>query len=85
MDVAVLGVVCGLGLLAAVAAVVRWGGLERRPRSLTPDEPATETFRRLLRSLSIAFLAGGAAGVLTAGLGGRLMMRIMAATSSDRV
>ena len=85
MDVVVLVGVCGAGLLAAAAAVVRWGGLVPGPRPLVADEATMVTLRRLLRSLSIAFLAGGLAGLLTAGLGGRLMMRILAATSSERV
>jgi len=87
MDVILLAVTCGAALLVAVAAVVRWGGPRPRPRSLIgPGAPRSdgEVLRSLLRSLSIVLAAGGAAGVLTAGAGGRLMMRIMAATSSDR-
>ncbi len=87
MDVILLSAACGAALLAAVAAVVRWGGLEPVPRSLvrpSADRSDGEVVQTLVRSLSIAFAAGGAAGVLTAGAGGRLMMRIMAATSSDR-
>lgn len=89
MDVILLSTVCAVALLVAVMAVTRWGGLEPTPRPLIgPDgtpPPAAATVKARLRSLSIAFLAGGTAGALTAGLGGRLMMRIMAATSSERV
>ncbi len=88
MDLVVLSVVCLTGLAAAVVAVVRWGG---EPTGSDPlivtDEvpPLGATLRRLLRSISVAVSAGIVAGVITAGLGGRLMMRILAATSSDRV
>ena len=39
--------------------------------------------RRFVRSLAIAVSAGTIAGVLVGGLGSRLAMRIMAATSGD--
>jgi hypothetical protein len=88
MDVVVLTVVCLAGLGLAVAAVVAWGGPHLRPEPLVvlgEVPPLGVTLRRLVRSLSIVVVVGGAAGMLTAGLGGRLMMRILAATSDDRV
>jgi hypothetical protein len=88
MDLVVLSVVCLTGLVLAAIAVARWGGERPVPPPLVvPGEvaPVGVTLRRLLRTLSIVVAAGLAAGVLTAGLGGRLMMRILAATSDDRV
>jgi hypothetical protein len=88
MDVIVLTMVCLAGLALAVVAVVAWGG-DRSPLSplldAEPPPPLPDTIRRLLRSLAVALIAGGAAGMLTAGLGGRLMMRLLAATSDDAV
>jgi len=82
----VLTAVCVSGLALAVLIVVRWGGRRRLPMPLVvPGAPPTfgTTLRRVLRAIPIALLAGGFAGMLTAGLGGRLMMRVIAATSGD--
>ena len=79
-------VVCGLGLALALVIAVRWGRLRREP--LTPlarDAPSTTVAARWLRTACIGVVAGAIAGVLVAGLGGRLVMRILAATSGSDV
>jgi hypothetical protein len=79
-------VVSGLAVAAVVlAAVVAWRGrrLERIP---VTDPPATpgEAALTAVRTLGIGLSAGIAAGFLVVGLGGRLVMRVLAATSGDR-
>jgi hypothetical protein len=73
----VLTVICVAGLLVAAAMVIRWGGQERAAAG-----PA-ETPLEVARAAVVAMLGGAGAGVLVAGLGGRLVMRILAATSGD--
>jgi hypothetical protein len=72
---------------AVVAAfVVSWRG---RAASLPLPEPTSPTTTAggaalaALRSLGTCLLAGIIAGPLVAGLGGRLVMRVLAATSGD--
>jgi hypothetical protein len=82
-----LTVTAVVALVAALALVVLWGG--RRPEVeplLVADRarPAGEVLRRFVRSVAIAVSAGATAGVLVGGLGSRLAMRIMAATSGDQ-
>jgi hypothetical protein len=78
--------VCAALVVLGVVMVVRWGAeppsaaaeiAGRAPRS--PRAVAVG----LLRYLGVAFGAGMAAGVLAAGAGGRLVMRLLAATSPE--
>src|SRR5438105_3367414 len=85
----VLVVVCGLALLLAAAMALRWGSLDsgsRRPPSWPRDEadPDGRVIARLMRTLCIGLVGGAVAGVLVGGFGGRLVMRILAATSGAR-
>ena len=57
--------------LTGVAIVVRWGG-EAEPRAVA-----------LPRQLAVAVAGGLLAGVLAAGAGGRLVMRLLAVTSPE--
>ena len=57
--------------LTGVAIVVRWGG-ESEPRAVA-----------LPRQLAVAVAGGLLAGVLAAGAGGRLVMRLLAVTSPE--
>ena len=57
--------------LTGVAIVVRWGG-ESEPRAVS-----------LPRQLAVAVAGGLLAGVLAAGAGGRLVMRLLAVTSPE--
>jgi hypothetical protein len=61
---------CVALVATGAALVVRWGGLRSEPRRLAP-------FRYAVVSLA----AGLTAGLLAAGAGGRLVMRLLAATS----
>lgn len=78
-------VVTALGVLAVglAAAIVVW----LRGAEATQTEPAVDSgfFRRLVEEVRVASaaVAGGmTAGLLVAGFGGRLLMRLIAATSS---
>lgn len=64
--------VCVALVVAGVVMVVRWGG--------DPHEAPAEL---RLRSIAVALAAGLAAGVLAAGAGGRLVMRLLAATTPE--
>ena len=78
--VVILGI-AGLGTAAVVAW--RWRGLPL----LAAVRPAVETGPGAavdgLRTLAVVMAAGVLAGTLVPGLGGRLVMRILGATSSD--
>jgi hypothetical protein len=79
-------VVCALVALAGLAAVVRWGGLAVQPPrdpAPAPDDapPAGLVARRYLWYVNLALAAGFGAGLLAAGAGGRLMMRLLAVTA----
>jgi hypothetical protein len=82
-------VVCILLVLAGLAAVVGWGGLAFEPPPEDPSQeaggppPARLVVRRYLWYLAVAMAAGVGAGVLAAGAGGRLVMRLLAVTAGD--
>ena len=80
-------VVCGALLLAGVAATARWGGLQPQPPwpAPDPDDPPTPATvaRRYLWYLTVAVVSGLVSGILVAGAGGRLVMRLLAATAGD--
>ncbi len=71
---------CAALVAVGIAIVVRWGG---DPHAAT--EGGSGRSRRPARDVAVrvgvALAAGLAAGVLAAGAGGRLMMRLLAATS----
>ncbi len=77
-------VILGIAGVATAAAIAwRWRGLPLLADLL----PAVETRRAAaidgLHTLAVAMTAGLIAGLLVPGLGGRLVMRILGATSSD--
>ena len=78
MVIGVLGVT-GLGL--AVAIVVRWGA--RRFTAVESGRTVGDDIRWWVRLVAVHLAAGLASGVLVAGLGGRLAMRVIAATSGS--
>ncbi len=69
--------------------VARWGDLEVPSSAPEPEDGDRPTpaanIRRTLRALAVSLYAGVIGGILVGGAGGRLLMRVMAATSSDRV
>lgn len=69
---------CGVAVLLGLAAVVRWGGLE-----ITPPPPEVSIGKRYAWSVAVAVVGGLGGGVLVAGAGGRLAMRLLAATAGD--
>lgn len=80
-------VVCGALLLAGVAAIVRWGGLQPQPPWRPPDPdgplPPATVARRYLWYVTLAVVSGLVSGILVAGAGGRLVMRLLAATAGE--
>jgi hypothetical protein len=83
--VAVIGV-CALVLLAGLAAVVRWGGLTvEPPHAPAPGDPPAVglVVRWYLWAVNLAVVGGIGAGIMAAGVGGRLVMRLLAVTAGD--
>ncbi len=80
-------VVCGLLVLAGLAAIVRWGALEPEPPWAPNDSDETPPpgviARRYVWYVTVAVVSGLASGILVAGAGGRLAMRLLAATAGD--
>jgi hypothetical protein len=81
-----LMLICGLLLLAGVVAAVRWGGepVQPPPAQEREDERAwVASIRRYVWYLAVGVVAGIGAGVLVAGAGGRLIMRLLAVTADE--
>jgi hypothetical protein len=82
-------VVCAVLVLAGLVMAVRWGGLTVEPPSPWSPEAAGPTdgppmglvARRYLWYLTVAVASGVGAGILAAGAGGRLVMRLLAVTA----
>ena len=79
--------ICGVLVLVGVGAVVRWGGLRLQPpgdpgESEEPLSPGAVS-SRYLWSVTVAVVSGIGSGLLIAGAGGRLAMRLLAATAGD--
>jgi hypothetical protein len=82
-------VVCTVLVLAGLVAAVRWGGLTVQPpappspEAAGPPEqpPIGLVVRRYLWYLTLAVTSGVGAGILAAGAGGRLVMRLLAVTA----
>lgn len=70
-----------------MAARLAWSGraLSTLPAEETPPTGGGEAAARAFRTAASAVAAGLIAGLLVTGLGGRLMMRLLAATSSEDV
>jgi hypothetical protein len=82
-------VVCLVLVLAGLLAIIRWGGLAVQPPP-TPAEddtvpagrpPVGLVVRRYLWYLTLAISAGVGAGILAAGAGSRLVMRLLVVTA----
>src|SRR5215211_3003594 len=78
-----------LCIALVLVGLVRWGALAVEPPSTSgPDgtgptdpPPVSLVVRRYLWYLAVALLSGAAAGLLAAGAGGRLVMRLLAVTA----
>jgi hypothetical protein len=82
---------CIVVALAGLVATVRWGGLTvevpRAPGAEgggADDPPPVQlVVRRYLWDVNLAVVAGIGAGIMAAGAGGRLVMRLLAVTAGD--
>ena len=83
MGVAIVAGCVAMVVLAVVWAV-RWGSLPVVEVAV-PAGRGTAAFvlRRYVRSVALAIVAGAGAGLLVAGAGGRLAMRLLAVTAGD--
>lgn len=84
LSTVLLSAICTVGLGYAVWMVGAWGRSrsERQPLLVESAEPL-ELASRTVRAVVVGIVGGIVAGVLVAGLGGRLVMRVLAATSGD--
>src|SRR5687768_14898996 len=76
---------CAAAMLVAALLAVRMSDTRRTPSPLTGDEPFGDRLAITVGRASGMVLGACLAGVLTLGAGTRLMMRVLAATSSDDV
>src|SRR5688572_21126100 len=84
LDTVLLSVVCTAGLGLAVWMIVAWGRTRSdRQQLLVESAKPLELASKTVRAVFVGIVGGVIAGVLVAGLGGRLMMRVLAATSGD--
>ena len=75
---------CVLVVVAGVAIVVRWGSASREGPARAPADTGAQALAgRLARYAGVSMLAGVAAGLIAAGAGGRLVMRLLAVTSPE--
>src|SRR5215216_994734 len=80
---------CIVLVVVGLLAIVRWGGLAVQPPPTPADDdtvpaarpPVSLVVRRYLWYLTLAISAGVGAGILAAGAGGRLAMRLLAVTA----
>jgi hypothetical protein len=80
---------CIVLVVVGLLAIVRWGGLAVQPPPAPPDDdtvpadrpPVSLVVRRYLWYLTLAISSGVGAGILAAGAGGRLAMRLLAVTA----
>ncbi|GJM37789.1 MAG: hypothetical protein DHS20C19_11560 [Acidimicrobiales bacterium] len=78
----VVTVVCSLGVLVSLGVIVTGRGVETNIRSDDGD-PWRVRARREVSAVCAAIAAGAIGGLLSIGMGSRLMMRVLAATSPD--
>ena len=76
---------CAVAMVVAAVLAVRLRHTRRTPSPLSGREPFGERLAVTVSRAGGMLLGAFLAGVLTIGAGGRLMMRVLAATSSDDV
>jgi hypothetical protein len=77
-------VVCLVLLLIGAVLALRWGRLEFQAPPPAEKPTFAEQASRALWSLNILMIGGIVGGLLAAGTGGRLAMRLLAVTAGDR-
>jgi hypothetical protein len=80
----ILSVLCAASVVVAVTIAWRGRNLRLVTDRLPGPQSAGGAAQDALRSVATVLAAGLIAGFLVAGLGGRLVMRVLAATSGDR-
>jgi hypothetical protein len=80
----ILSLLCAAGVGVAVTIAWRGRNLPLVTDRLTVPQSAVAAAQDAVRSVATVLAAGLVAGVLVVGLGGRLVMRILGATSGDR-
>ena len=79
-----LMLLCGLLVLAGIVVIVAWGGRGVVAPEAVPDRGRVASIlSRYLWWATLVVTTGLVTGILVAGAGGRLMMRLLAATSPD--
>ena len=81
-EMGVMGL-CGFAVAAALVLAFRWRRCDFAPDPTAAGEPGTTRLGDLARVLAVGSLSGLATGVLFIGPAGRLVMRLLAATSPD--
>src|SRR5918995_1565686 len=76
---------CAAAMVVAAVLAVRLRHTRRTPSPLSGSEPFGERLAVTVCRAGGMLIGAYLAGVLTIGAGGRLMMRVLAATSSDDV
>ena len=76
-------VVCSVLVLLSLVVIVRWGGQAVEPTVDRADDTPAAVAKRYVWAVTVAVSAGLASGVLLVGPGGRLAMRLLAATAGD--
>ena len=76
---------CAAAMVVAAVLAVRLRHTRRTPSPLSAREPFGERLAVTVGRAGGMLVGASVAGVLTIGAGGRLMMRVLAATSSDDV
>jgi hypothetical protein len=79
---------CGALVTLGLILIIRWGDYDvRESRSPVTATEATPELRHVLKRylwyVTLSVVAGMGSGILMAGAGGRLVMRLLAATSSE--
>ena len=77
-------VVCLVLLFIGVGLAARWGPLDFATPPPAEHANFSNQAKRALWFLDIGLIGGVVAGIVAAGAGGRLVMRLLAATSGDR-
>ena len=79
-----LMIACGVLLAAGLAAAVAWGGRPFVPPPPASDPTPPEVAKRFVWWCALVFLSALLVGVPIIGAGGRLAMRLLAATAVTR-